>query len=169
MKLFRWFVAAATLAAIGALLWVIFPGDERRIRRELDGLAALFSVTEPESELVRVARATRFGRFLTEDAVADVGDGTTALTGRNALAALVAQTPIPPGGLRVDVVGADVTVAPDRETAEVAVRVRVTSGEGDGGRPVTEDHEIACVWHNVEGRWLVARARLGGGLPSAVR
>jgi len=78
----RW-VGAVLL--VGAAVWgygLLFPSPEDEIRRQLDALAEAASVAPGATNLERMARAARLGRFVTEDVVIDLGGRLSAASPR---------------------------------------------------------------------------------------
>ncbi len=132
----------------------LFPGDERRIRTALDGLAA--TAREPSGEgLAPAARAARLGDFFTRDAVIDAGPGLPSLSGRDAIVGLAA-TARPGDGFVLRFVDIDVTVGPAGDTALVRLTATMKS-RGLGDRETVDAREFLLEWRKVEGRWLIGR------------
>ena len=96
MNAHRW---VGAVLVVGAAVWgygLLFPSPEDEIRRQLDALAEVASVAPGATNLERMARAARLGRFVGEDVVIDLGGRLSAARGRQAVVGVAARTPSAP-------------------------------------------------------------------------
>ncbi len=151
----RWlWSVGVVLAALAIYRWW-GPGDERRIRRVLDELAAVAS--QPAGDgVASLARAAALGRFFTEDVVIDPGAPFQVIRGRDTLVALAAKVRPPAGEWEVQFVDVDVQVADDQMTA-VAHLTATVRGAVPGDTRALEARELVVAFRKTDGAWRIAR------------
>lgn len=146
--------------AVLASVWHWWPSDERRIRRLVGEMAAVFDGSPAGAGLEGVARLAPLARALSPDVVVDglAPDGTiadAALTGRDAVlgAAAGALRLVP--DLLVDVEDVRVAVAPRVADATAIAGVVVSGSAADGGWRDIRELRFELARH--EDGWLVTR------------
>ncbi len=145
--------------AVGAAVWgygLLFPSPEDEIRRQLDALAEAASVAPGATNLERLARAARLGRFVTEDVVIDLGGRLGAARGRQAVIGVAARAPVGADGVAFQFLDERIVLAGDAVSATVTLTVR-----GTGVNLATGDEWVDAIaldmrWRDVDGAWLVA-------------
>jgi hypothetical protein len=145
----------ASLAVLAGMAFLLWPSDERVVRRRLNAVARTLTVPANDSKLGRVSRAAQLRHYLADDI--RLRNGAQEIASRDALLGfLVAMTP-PPGGFSVDFVDTHVTVATDGQTARVDTDVKITSHD-TGGRPTVDAREATFEVAKREGEWVITAA-----------
>ena len=136
--------------AVGVMVWVyglLFQGPEEEIRGRLDALAEAASVTPGETNLERMSRAVRLGRFVTEDVV------------------VAARAPVGVDGVGFEFLNARIVLASDAGSASVNVTVRGTGVDLVTGDVRVDAIELDMRWREVDDEWLVASVTEAESLP----
>lgn len=154
MKLRGSHVAWGLLAA-AAVAWAVShmgPGDERRIRRQLDRLADLVAKSAGESELAGANKVRQIGNLLTPEFEIRIEPYSEVVRDRRELlrVAMAYRARSPAIGLAFR--DQDLKVDPRSRTAELAA-VAVVSGD-DLRR---ESYRVAIGWSRDDGEWLIRR------------
>jgi hypothetical protein len=138
--------------------------DERAIRNQMSAIAESLSVPEKDGELGRIARIAALRKVLAPDIAVSTGvpDRPGAqvppeLVGRDAVLALVGRWVAPAGGVTIEFVDVQVTLAADRATAQVYSTARISSGPDE--RPVVDARELTIGFAKIDGSWLIASVR----------
>jgi ketosteroid isomerase-like protein len=155
---------AAIVVVVGALAgltWWVFPTDARKIRRASQELAALVSVPAGESEIARLARASRLGQRLAEDFVAEVAEEPAWSADRDTVVSYVARLSGAAGGTTVTLDDLDVEVTAGGHAATARAVATVREPDPRGGPDRLERREVSIAWQQREGRWRPVRATLG--------
>lgn len=138
--------------------WQLWPSDERRIRRVVGEMAAVFDGRTTASDLERVARLAPLARALAPAVSVDGlpapgGDGA-ALHGRDAvLAAAMAALRLVPD-LRVTVGGISVDVTPDAPSATATAGLVISSQSGSDAA-WRDIRELRLSFERHDNAWLV--------------
>jgi len=122
------YMKGAAVLAVAVWLWtVLFPGPEKIIRKQLEGVARSASFVANEGALARAANAAKFAGYFSPDvevsfAVPD--RGTTTLNGRKEVldAAILAREAV--NALSVEFRDVSVTLSPDKQSAVVDLIAR---------------------------------------------
>jgi SnoaL-like protein len=130
----------------------LFPSEEQRIRRQLEAIAEDANSLTPD--LSGAATAARLAMYFTEDVTIDPGAGIEPLRGRDTILA-VARTVQSRGEARVDIKDPNVTLAPDRPSAAVALMVTLTRDPGTS-KETLEAHEFALTMVKRDSAWLIS-------------
>jgi hypothetical protein len=144
---------------VGAAAWgsgLLFPSPEAEIRRQLDALAEAASVAPGQTNLERMARAARLGRFVTEDVVIDLGGRLRAARGREAVVGVAARAPVGADGVAFQFLDERIVLAGDAVSATVAVTVRGTGVSLATGDEWVDAIELDMRWREVADEWLIA-------------
>ncbi len=152
----RW---VGAVLVVGAAVWgygLLFPSPEDEIRRQLDALAEAASVAPGATNLERMARAARLGRFVTEDVVIDLGGRLSAARGRQAVIGVAARTPVSADGVAFEFLDERIVLAGDAVSATVTVTVRGTGVSLATGDEWADTIELDMRWQEVADQWLVA-------------
>ena len=153
-----WPRAASLALASVVAVWaygVLFPTAEDRIRRRLGTLAETASVAPGETNLERMARAARIGRFVTDGVVIDLGGRFRTATGREAVVGGAACAPIGADGVEVEFLDERIVVSADGNSASVNVTARGTGVDLVSGDEQIDALELDMTWQVVDDVWLV--------------
>jgi len=134
-------------------------GDEARIRRQLEDMAETVSIEGRETPMIRQARATRLGTYLTADVDVDLGAPFSPVAGRDAVARAAAQVRVPAGGMTVEFDEVQVTVDGEARHAVASTRASVRAGTAVGG-DLLETRELDLELSEIDGVWLIAQVRV---------
>ena len=129
-------LALAALAALGFWGWqLLHPSPEALIRKRMQEVAKLASVTPEEAQFARLAKAQKLTSFLTSDVEITVelpGHSRQTWSGIDEVREAVIGAESGIHALRVEFPGIEVTVGPDRRTAFVSLTAEGTvPGERD--------------------------------------
>jgi hypothetical protein len=155
---------AAIVVVVGALAgltWWVFPTDARKIRRASQELAALVSVPAGESEIARLARASRLGQRLAEDFVAEVAEEPTWSADRDTVVSYVARLSPAPAGTLVTLDDLEVDVDGSGEAATARAVATIREPGPPGGPDRIERREVSIAWRQRERQWRPVSATLG--------
>jgi ketosteroid isomerase-like protein len=149
----------AVVVAAGVWLWTIFfPSPEKIIRRQLAEIASDVSFNSNESPLIGVAHAQKLAGFCVPNMTVKLDAPLNlqrTFESREEIAQLVlAVRSVLGGGLKVEFLDVNVTVASDKQTAlaDLTARVKV------GGSTDVIVQEIKLSLQKTDGRWLITRA-----------
>jgi ketosteroid isomerase-like protein len=148
--------ALAILALAGWLWTVIFPGPEHVIRKRLAELSKSVSIHGKESPLAVVANASRVADFFTRDIEIRIdvpGAPAQVINGREELFQITQRVRMIVGGLDVQFLDINLTVAPDKNTAEANLTLRAKTA-GDRDQIV---QEMKLLLNKLEGNWRIQR------------
>ncbi len=150
--------AIALLLGGAAVLgwWVLFPSEDRVIKRRFSDLASDVNAAFAEQGLARMAGAARIGAYFTDDVRIEFG-AVAPIAGRAALMAVAAQAPAE-RDLRLAFADVQVTIAPDRRTASAYLTVEVSGIDARSGARTLDAREVEATLEKLEGRWLIATA-----------
>ena len=150
-------VLVIALAGLGVWLWtVLFPSPEKVIRRRLLELACAVSSPGNESDLARLAAARRVAGYFSTNVELNIESprfGRHNFTDREEITQAVYYARSHPGGVRVTFPDVNVTVAPDRQSADVELTVEARLG----GDPDTTVQAMKFTLRRVDGQWLITR------------
>ncbi len=150
-------VTVAALALVGAWTWWNRP--EREIRRTLDTLADGLSHDEVASPLGAVSAVAEMQPLLADDVVVEPGGRLEAIRGRSAVLAAAARVRTAVPALRLEFVDLRVVLGEDGATAAVEGTVSAEITDRAGQRR-TDAREFTAEMRRVDGRWIVASARV---------
>ena len=161
MRAARWPLLVVGLAVLVALGWWLFPSNARRVRTRFQTLATLVSTPSGELDLVRLARARKFGTMLAADVQVTFEERAVPLAGRDTLVVLVARPPEISGGLKAELTNITVQIASDGTHATSSARARLTYTDPQTHQPAAEEDDVTLEWRKIDGEWLVETARVG--------
>jgi hypothetical protein len=144
----------ASLIAVVAIAYELWPTDERAIRRRLNAVATTISVPAGESQLARIARVGTLRSYLADDI--HLRNGTQEITSRDGLLAFVASF-TPTADFTVELLDTHIALDADRQTAQVYTDVKMTSRDTSGA-PTVDAREAAVSMANRQGEWVVTAA-----------
>jgi hypothetical protein len=152
------YVALVIVAVTGYFTYQWWFNPARAIKRQLGELAAALSVPDAESDVGRVARYAQLKRFFADDVHARQGPPPAAeLTSRDALLAVVANWPAPPGGRDVQFV--DVQIAVDSSvTAHAFLTFEVTTRDERTRQPVADSRDARVQLALQNEAWVITSA-----------
>jgi ketosteroid isomerase-like protein len=156
----RWIGLGLLLLAAGAAVYLLLPSEERKIRKQMAGLAEALSVPAGEGDIPRLARAQRVRRELAEDVtIRFEQEHWPPIEGRDTVAGLVARPwPQTSDGLRIEL--HDVVVELNGDLADVRFRVRVLVDSASSEPATLDGRLVALTLRRGESGWLVASARI---------
>ncbi len=151
------FVFIAAIVVLGVWLWfVLFPGPEKIIRKQLTKLAQAVSFSANEGDLAKLASAQNVAGFFSTNVEVNInlpGHEQQAFAGRDEItqAALASRSAV--GGLNVEFPDVNMTVSPDKQsaTADVTVEAKI-SGQSD-----LIVQEMKFTFEKSEGKWLIKK------------
>lgn len=111
---------------------------------------------EPEG-LGSVARAAEIGAFFTDDVVVELGEGSAPIQGRETLIAMAARLQVRLAEFRLDFTDANITVAADRQTADVTLTAEFIRRDPNA-RQQMDAREFKLQMRRESGEWKIARA-----------
>jgi hypothetical protein len=151
------YVSLVILAVAGYFTYQWWFNPSRAVKRQLGELAAVLSVPDGEGDVARVARLAQLRRFFAENVRARQGPNGPEINSRDALVAVVASWPVPPGGRDVQFV--DVQIAIDSSvTAHAFLTVEITTRDERTRQPVADsrDARVQLVLEN--DAWVITSA-----------
>ncbi len=157
MRKGSWAVGLALAGGAALAWWLLFPSEERVIRRLFADLAADANSAFAATGLARMTGAAGIAGYFTEDVRVEAA-GVPPIVGRAALLAVAAH-PAAERNLRVAFVDVQVTVAPDRRTASAYLTLQITGDEPGSGNRTIDARELEVTLQKSDGRWLIAAAR----------
>jgi len=155
----RVIVAVVAVIAIAWIARAWWPSEERRIRARLDALAEEVSTPagNMEDALARMARAVRIGSFFTEAAAIEAGPPYPALRGRDTIVG--AASSVGAQEVTLEFVDVQVGVAAGQQAASAYMTAKAAGLDRAGGRGL-DASEVEMDFRKVDGRWLIAAARV---------
>lgn len=157
MKRFRY--VALAVAGIAILIAVAYLwSDRRQIRRQLDALAETASVSGTESEIDRLARASRLAGFFTDDVIIRTSaDNSSFVGGRRAVVGMALQAAIDHHTMTVSFENLQIDLAdPSTASADMTVVVAVRNPDTEA----IDLREATATLRKVGGTWLIAEAQV---------
>jgi hypothetical protein len=156
----RWVVRSLFLVVlVCAGIWGyrhFFPSPATVIRKELNEIAELASFHGNESPLIQMSHSQKLSAYFTHDVTIAVdipGRGRQTFAGRDNImqAAMGARSMM--GALGVELVGIQVEVAPDKQSATASFTARVSTPSDK----YFMIQELKSVFQKVDRDWLVSR------------
>jgi hypothetical protein len=150
-------VLAAALLAIGYWAWIrFFPPPEQRIRKTLSAVAQTASYSSKESQFARAWNAQKLAAFFTpgtEIRVDVPGQSVRTISGRDDLYQVILMARSLVASLKLEFVGLNIQVAPDKASASVDLTAKATvPSEKDW---VPQEFNLTLLQTN--GQWLIDR------------
>lgn len=146
-------VFAAMIAAVAYRYW---PGDERSIRRHLSNLSESLSLPGSEGDLQKLTRFAALGEYVTEDVRIRVRNREVVT--RETVLQVVQRVKPPPGGIAVEFVDLVVTIAEDRQTADVTLTAKVSQTDPVTGEALLDTAPVDLSMVKLRDDWVIARA-----------
>lgn len=130
--------------------------DAREIRRRLDVLAETASATRDETDIERIARLARLGKFFSDDVILRK-DVSSFVGGRQAVVGLALQGASAYGRMAVSFDDVQIALT-DATTATVYMTMRVSGDNPQTG--LLEPRQVSATLSKVNGEWLVSRGEV---------
>ena len=143
-------------AMTAGVLYRYWPSDERSIRRHLSNLSEGLSLPGDETEVQKLTRFAALREYFTADVRVLVGN--RAIGSREAVFGILERVQPPPEGIHVELSAITVTLAEDRQTAEVTLTARVSRMDPTTGDTVVDKDAISLSMVNLHNDWLIAKA-----------
>jgi hypothetical protein len=148
----------AVVIATGVWLWtILFPSPEKIIRRQLAEIARDASFNSDENPLIGIAHAQKLAGFFSPDVTVKLDaplnlQRTFESREEIAQADLGARSSLG-GGLKIEFLDVNVTLAPDKQSAvaDLTARVKI-NGNSD---PIVQ--EIKFTFKKTDSQWLITR------------
>lgn len=151
------YVSLVIIAVAGYFTYQWWLNPSRAVKRQLGELAAVLSAQESEGDVARVARLAQLRRFFAEDVHARQSAAGPEIATRNAVVAVIANWPVPPGGRDVQFV--DVQIAIDSSvTAHAFLTVEVTTRDERTRQPVADSRDARVQLALVADAWVITSA-----------
>jgi ketosteroid isomerase-like protein len=152
------FGAVAIVAAVVIGVWayrMLFPGDEKLIRKLVDAAADAASVKANDNPLFRLAGANRLASYCTPDVILKVeisGVDVRTINGHDDLlqAAIAARAGWQQAKIQLNEL--TISVAPDRRSAKAQA---VISAFLNGGDPLAQELDVR--FKKIDGDWKIAQ------------
>ena len=150
----RILIAAAGLVALtaGCGWW---SNEKAVITERLREFTQVVNAATPEG-LGSVSRAAEIGSFFTDDVVVELGEGSTPIAGRETLMAMSMRLQPRLAQFTVGFADATVTVAPDKQSADVTLTVEFFSRD-QSTRQQMDAREFKLGMRQVDGVWKMSR------------
>lgn len=153
------------LIAAGALAWLYFSfsgGEEQKIRRRLAEIEELVEKAPGEGALDGVGRARSFAALFTEPFDADVGPAGQRIGDRQQLMQVFIGFRHASERVALDYRAIEIVLSPGEK--EAVVRLEALLNGGPAGLLADEHFPVELLFRKVDGDWLVARAKVEGGV-----
>ena len=147
-------IVAAVGAAIAAYLY--WNGDERQIRRLLDGVADAVTQAEGTGGVVALAEVTSLTRYLAPDVAFEPGEPFRPITGAQDVVSSVGR--VRAVMATVELTFSDVQIAVDGSAASVRATARLSLKDRNGDQSV-ETREALIALAERETGWVITAAR----------
>jgi len=148
---------AVVLVGLGIWLWsVLFPNPDRVIRKLLAELEKSVSVAANESPVAVLSNSSRVAGFFTDDIEIRVevpGGGAQTISGRGDLFQVTQRVRTMLGGLEVRLLDINLSIAPDKTSAEANLTLRAKIGANRD--QIVQ--ELKLLLNTSEGRWKIKR------------
>jgi hypothetical protein len=144
------------LAAFGWAAWAFWPNDARKIRKNIEQLAAAVSFSPRDGNIARLAGIESTMSHFTADAEIQVdtaGLAARTLSGAEEIRELVALSRRADDGIQLDVFDIVVTLGPGPDEASGALTATARSGATE----LVAAQEFVFRIRKVERRWLIQR------------
>jgi hypothetical protein len=148
-------LSIASVVVLAGTAFMLWPSDERAVRRRLNAVAAALSVPIRDSEIGRVSRVAELRKYLSEDI--RLRNGAQEIASRDALLGFLVTFTPPPGGFTVELVDTHVRIAADGLTAQVDTDVKISSHDASG-MPTVDAREATVAVAKQQGEWMVTGA-----------
>jgi hypothetical protein len=156
-KSIRVFISAALVIGLAVGGWLLFfPSPEKVIRSRLNHLAADVSFDAGQGMIKRMLHAQQVPDYFTTNVVisADIpGHGTQTMEGRENITQAAVASRQQLQSLKVEFVGINVTLAPDKQSATVNLTAKITTARTGDFTP----QEFNFLLKKVAGVWLIER------------
>lgn len=156
MKSRSYYVVFVVLVAIAAAPYFLWPSEERAVRNRLRGLAEALSIPDRDSDVGRVTRFAQLRRYFADDVDIKSGAADPQSISRDAVLAAIGSWTPPPGGLAIEFVDVQVTIAPDAATAKVYFTAKISTHDARTGDPTVDAREAHVGMVKRNGEWIVA-------------
>jgi SnoaL-like protein len=150
-------VVVLALVTLAALTWRSREtSDERTIRARLGALRNEVNAGTVEG-LGNAARAVQIGRYFTQDAVVDLGEGGVPIRGRDTMVGMVARLQPRTAAFRMDLDDISVEMVPGSAAADVLLTASFVRRSISTGEESRDAREYALVLTKATGEWQISR------------
>lgn len=153
-------IRAVVLLALGLVGYFVWrrdeSDDERAIRARLEGLRDEINRSTTDG-LGTVAHAAQIGSYFTEDLTIELGEGATAIHGRDTLIGITARLQPRTAAFRLEIDDVSVDMVPGGEAADVLLTASFLRRNFSTRDESRDAREFALVCHKNAGTWRIAR------------
>ena len=147
----------ALLVAAGIWLYpILFPSEEKVIRKRLKELEQLLSTSSKESPIAKLGNAAKIGTYFSPDVQISFdlpGEGHFEVNGSDEIIALATRVRELPGGVQVQFLDVTVTVNPDKESGTAVLTGRAEQG----GNRDFHVQELKFTLKKINGEWRIIK------------
>ncbi|HMD68046.1 MAG TPA: hypothetical protein VKF42_04140 [Chitinivibrionales bacterium] len=152
----------APIAIAAVVVWLVTQDwDQRRIRKNLDRLAA--AVYKPRGAVIEgmdlFKRVAIIQSMFTTDCVISAGEPAPEMKGTEELCGLFAQGIKTVKELKILFKDVSVTVAPDHLSAAATMTVEAIGEDFSEGKRKFDAREVEAAWKKIEGKWKIAEVK----------
>jgi hypothetical protein len=149
-------VVVLVLAALALFAWrTRETGDERAIRERIEALRTEVNVSTRDG-LGIAARAAEIGSYFTEDAIVELGAGST-IRGRETLMDMTARLQPRTAAFRLDLDDVGIELVPGGVAADVTLTASFVRRSLSTGEESRDAREFALVLVKTDGTWRISR------------
>ena len=152
----RILVVAGLAAAAVIVWWNRAPADEQAIRARLGALRAEINATAAAG-VESASRAAQIGGYFTEDAVVDLGQGATPISGRATIMGMAFRLQPRTAAFRLDLDDVSVDLAPGGASADVTLTASFILRSMSTGEESRDAREFVVALTKAAGTWRIAR------------
>lgn len=153
-------VRGAVIVALAVLAYFAWRSratdDEREILARLGALRNDINASATDG-LGTVAHAARIGSYFSDDVVIELGEGASAIRGRDTLIGIAARLQPRTAAFRVELDDVSVEMVPDAAAAEVTLTASFVRRSLTSGEESRDAREFALVCKKSGGAWQIAR------------
>jgi hypothetical protein len=150
-------IVVVALAVLAYFAWRSrATNDEREILARLEALRNEINSTTTDG-LGTVAHAAQIGSYFTDDVVIELGEGASAIRGRDTLIGIAARLQPRTAAFRVELDDVSVEMVPDADAADVTLTASFVRRSLTSGEESRDAREFALVCKKSDGDWQIAR------------
>lgn len=155
----RLIIALAALTIGIVVVLRLFPGEERKVRKQFALLSKCVSKGSRENPITTASKVQKLRALLAENCTlkTHIPEFSGRFTGQE-LSSLIAQARLQFSSLSAKFYDVEIDF-PEENTATATVTLTVAGTMTDGVR-MDETHELECVLKEVEGKWLFSECQV---------
>jgi ketosteroid isomerase-like protein len=158
----RWLLLGGLVAAVALVVYLLMPGEERRVRGRLDALAETLGTPPKEPDLARLARVARLRGYFADDAVIYfLGERHEPIRGRDEIVGLAHGALTQLGPFSVELQNVRIAIGEAGSVADVHLEGRLVSRDPEADPATLDARSASLTLTKIDGTWLVSSARIG--------